>query len=300
MSSSAIAAEAPYDGSRIAQTLASFRAASGLDLAFGGPVRGDGSIMDIIATCGAKGSALRGLRIFSGEGLGGKTLQTLQPGAVDHYYTARGITHRYDTVVRQEQLETVAALPILVDRTPRMLIYLASRSRIGLGPVWYDSLRPMIRALEREILIDDEVRNRLSRLAPAPTPPVTVRPAEPAARQDLTERREMAAELTSLAGQVADAEVRARLEAMVLRLTAAPGERSAALPAPAAPAVRLAAREIDVLRQVALGHSNREAADALGIVESTVKSYLKSATRKLNANNRVHAVRIAREAGLID
>ena len=46
--------------------------------------------------------------------------------------------------------------------------------------------------------------------------------------------------------------------------------------------------------------SDPGAAEALGIVESTVKSYLKSATRKLNANNRVHAVRMAREAGLID
>ncbi|MFI5622899.1 response regulator transcription factor [Nocardioides sp. NPDC051685] len=293
MSTSAIAPEAPYDGTRIAQTLASFRTASGLDLAFGGPVRGDGKAIDITATCGAKGVSLRGLRVVNGEGLGGKTLQTRQPGSVDHYYTARGITHLYDTAVAQEEIQTVAALPILVDRAPRMLIYLASRSRLGLGGVWFDALRPLIRTLEREILIDDEVRNRLSRLAPTPAP----RPAESSAKRDLAERREMAAELTDLAGQVIDPEVRRRLEAMVLRLTAEPGEKR---PAPLAPAVRLAAREIDVLRQVALGSSNREAAEALGIVESTVKSYLKSATRKLNANNRVHAVRMAREAGLIN
>ncbi|MEU0314158.1 helix-turn-helix transcriptional regulator [Nocardioides sp. NPDC006273] len=294
MSTTAIAPEAPYDGSRIAQTLASFRTASGLDLAFGGPVRGDGTAIDITATYGAKGASLRGLRVVNGEGLGGKTLQTRQPGSVDHYYTARGITHLYDTAVAQEQIQTVAALPIMIDRAPRMLIYLASRSRLGLGGVWFDSLRPLIRTLEREILIDDEVRNRLSRLATAPAPVRT--PAEKAAKHDLAERREMAAELTDLAGQVIDPEVRSRLEAMVRRLTAAPGEAPARL----APAVRLAAREVDVLRQVALGNSNREAAEALGIVESTVKSYLKSATRKLNANNRVHAVRMAREAGLID
>ncbi|MFD7074368.1 response regulator transcription factor [Nocardioides sp. NPDC057577] len=294
MSTTAIAPEAPYDGSRIAQTLASFRSASGLDLAFGGPVRGDGTAIDITATCGAKGVSLRGLRVVNGEGLGGKTLQTRQPGSVDHYYTARGITHLYDTAVAQEQIQTVAALPILVDRAPRMLIYLASRSRLGLGGVWFDSLRPLIRTLEREILIDDEVRNRLSRLAPPPTRAPS--PVEAAANRDLAERREMAAELTDLAGQVIDPEVRSRLEAMVRRLTAAPGEK----PTQLAPAVHLAAREVDVLRQVALGNSNREAAEALGIVESTVKSYLKSATRKLNANNRVHAVRMAREAGLID
>jgi LuxR family transcriptional regulator, regulator of acetate metabolism len=295
MSTSTLAAEAPYDGTRIAQTLASFRAASGLDLAFGGPVRGDGTAIDITSTCGAKGVSLRGLRVLNGEGLGGKTLQTRQPGSVDHYYTARGITHLYDTAVAQEQIQTVAALPILVDRTPRMLIYLASRSRLGLGGVWFDALRPLIRTLEREILIDDEVRNRLSRLAPAPGPAPS--PVDAATKRDLAERREMAAELTDLAGQVMDPDVRSRLEAMVQRLAGSPGESK---PAQLAPVVRLAAREVDVLRQVALGSSNREAAEALGIVESTVKSYLKSATRKLNANNRVHAVRMAREAGLID
>ncbi|MGH3352506.1 MAG: response regulator transcription factor [Nocardioides sp.] len=295
MSTIGISAEAPYDGSRIGQTLASFRAASGLDLAFGGPVRADGTAIDITATCGAKGGALRGLRVVSGQGLGGKTLQTRQPGAVDNYYTARGITHLYDTVVRQEHLETVAALPILVGRTPRMLVYLGSRSQRGLGTVWFDALRPLVRALEREILIDDEVRSRLSRLAPAPAP--SANPSEPVARRDRAERQEMADELTDLAGLVIDPSVRSRLEAMVLRLTGAAGESG---PAQLAPVVRLASRELDVLRQVALGNSNREAAESLGIVESTVKSYLKSATRKLNANNRVHAVRLAREAGLID
>ncbi|TQL68572.1 regulatory LuxR family protein [Nocardioides albertanoniae] len=295
MSSTAIAAEAPYDGARIAQTLASFRTSSGLDLAFGGPVRSDGTVIDITATCGARGTALRGLRVVNGQGLGGKTLQTRQPGAVDHYYSARGITHLYDTAVAQEQLQTVAALPILVDRTPRMLVYLASRSRLGLGTVWYDSLRPLIRALEREILIDDAVRARLSRLAPTPAPAPPAQDA--AAKRDRAERQEIAVELTDLASQVVDPDVRSRLEAMVLRLTGAAGE---AKPSQLAPPVRLAAREVDVLRQVALGNSNREAAEALGIVESTVKSYLKSATRKLSANNRVHAVRIAREAGLID
>ena len=82
MSTAAIAPEAPYDGSRIAQTLASFRTASGLDLAFGGPVRGDGTAIDITATCGAKGASLRGLRVVNGEGLGGKTLQTPAPAGL--------------------------------------------------------------------------------------------------------------------------------------------------------------------------------------------------------------------------
>ena len=292
----AMTAESPYSGSRMAQTLAAFRSASGLDVAFGGAVRADGSALDITATCGAKGGSLQGLRIMTGQGLGGKALQTLQPGAVDHYYTARGITHHYDAAVRQEQIETVAALPIVVDRVPRMVVYLASRAQLGLGAVWFDGLRPLIRSLERQIMVDDEVRLRLSRLLPdlrIPSQPKAIVPVA-----GLADRHELVAELVDHAGVVTDPAVRRRLEGLVQRVTGSPVVGLA--PAPATPTIHLAARELDVLGQVALGRSNREAAEALGIVESTAKSYLKSATRKLGANNRVHAVCLAREAGLID
>lgn len=279
----ATTSEAPYDGARMARTLASFRTASGLELAFGGPVR-SGTVLDITATCGAKRGSLQGLRIHSGQGLGGKAIQTMQPGAVDHYYTARGITHHYDTPVRQEEIQTVAALPIVVDRVPRMVVYLASRSQMGLGGVWFDALRPLVRTLERQIMVEDEVRARLSRLAPV---------VPPAASPDC---RELLDELVDLAGLVTDVAVRRRLERLARKVG---GEAAPALE-PTLPRPQLAAREIDVLGQIALGLSNRAAAEALGIVESTAKSYLKSAMRKLGADNRVHAVRLAREAGLVD
>lgn len=294
----AMTGEAPYEGARMAQTLASFRTASGLDVAFGGAVRMDASALDITATCGARASSLKGLRILNGQGLGGKALQTLQPGAVDHYYSARGITHHYDAAVRQEQIQTVVALPIVVDRVPRMVIYLASRAQLGLGAVWFDGLRPLIRSLERQIMVDDEVRARLARLVPEIRLP---QPKSIVSVAGLADRHELVAELVDLAGAVTDPVVRRRLEGLVQRVAGTSGAAPAPAPsAPSVPAVHLAARELDVLAQVALGRSNREAADALGIVESTAKSYLKSATRKLGANNRVHAVRLAREAGLID
>ena len=88
----------------------------------------------------------------------------------------------------------------------RARIGLGHHQRLGLGGVWFDALRPLIRTLEREILIDDEVRNRLSRLAPAPAPASRSAEAAATAKRDLAERREMAAELTDLAGQVIDGE----------------------------------------------------------------------------------------------
>jgi len=61
----------------------------------------------------------------------------------------------------------------------------------------------------------------------------------------------------------------------------------------------LTAREIDVLQSVNLGYSNAVIAQNLYISLSTVKTYVSSILRKLNAQNRVQALTHAKEIGLI-
>jgi DNA-binding NarL/FixJ family response regulator len=62
----------------------------------------------------------------------------------------------------------------------------------------------------------------------------------------------------------------------------------------------LSAREIEILRNVARGRSNKIIGDELGISEYTVKNHLKSILSKLNADDRTHAVTIALRRGYID
>lgn len=62
----------------------------------------------------------------------------------------------------------------------------------------------------------------------------------------------------------------------------------------------LSAREIEVLRCVALGNANREVAAQLGITEETVKAHMKSVLAKLSAKDRTHAVTIALRRGFIE
>jgi len=62
----------------------------------------------------------------------------------------------------------------------------------------------------------------------------------------------------------------------------------------------LSAREIEVLRIVAAGHSNKIVADRLFISQDTVKGHLKSVFAKLQANDRTHAVMIAMKRGFLD
>jgi DNA-binding NarL/FixJ family response regulator len=59
-------------------------------------------------------------------------------------------------------------------------------------------------------------------------------------------------------------------------------------------------REIEVLRRIARGTSNKIIADQLAISEATVKSHVKSILSKLQANDRTHAVTIALKRGFIE
>ena len=63
---------------------------------------------------------------------------------------------------------------------------------------------------------------------------------------------------------------------------------------------RLSGREVDVLRCVAAGCSNKIVADNLTISEDTVKGHMKSIMSKLQANDRTHAVLIAMRRGFFD
>ena len=61
----------------------------------------------------------------------------------------------------------------------------------------------------------------------------------------------------------------------------------------------LSAREIDVLHSISHGLSNAAIATNLYISVSTVKTHVSSILRKLDADNRVQALSIARERGLL-
>jgi DNA-binding NarL/FixJ family response regulator len=57
--------------------------------------------------------------------------------------------------------------------------------------------------------------------------------------------------------------------------------------------------EINVLRLIAAGNSNKHIADQLGITEDTVKGRVRNLLSKLGANDRTHAVTIGLKRGII-
>ena len=67
----------------------------------------------------------------------------------------------------------------------------------------------------------------------------------------------------------------------------------------AAPSEDPTPREIEVLRQLALGRSNKEIADALSIGDETVKTHVGNVFSKLQVENRAQAIVQALKRGLV-
>lgn len=80
------------------------------------------------------------------------------------------------------------------------------------------------------------------------------------------------------------------------------GRKGRPLPASAQTATgdeELSGREIEVLRLLAAGASNRDIADTLVLAEGTVKNHVSNILSKLHAENRTQAANLAREKKII-
>ncbi len=79
----------------------------------------------------------------------------------------------------------------------------------------------------------------------------------------------------------------------------ATSEPLASIPPGVTALASLSPRELDILRGIARGASNKEIAREHGIAETTVKIHVQHILRKLNVSSRVHAAVIASENGLL-
>jgi DNA-binding NarL/FixJ family response regulator len=62
----------------------------------------------------------------------------------------------------------------------------------------------------------------------------------------------------------------------------------------------LTSRELSVVKLIALGKPNRDIGHTLNVSEDTIKARIKSILAKLGANDRAHAVTLARDRGFLD
>ncbi|MCH0542694.1 helix-turn-helix transcriptional regulator [Streptomyces sp. MUM 203J] len=284
------------DAAELRAALLRLRGATGLPVAFGGMLDdGPGQALRIGELSGTSSEVLRGLAIGAGSGLGGRSMALARPCAVPDYPEARYISHEYDTPVAVEGLRSVLAVPVVVRRRVRAVLYGALRRPQPLGDRVLDAAVATARDLEQTLAVRDEARRLRSGTAGVAEP----RGATPGEAASWETVREAHAELRALAPRIPDPALRAELLAVCGRLVAAGASPVAGGAPEGGTQVALAPRELDVLAAVATGATNLEAARRLGVRPETVKAYLRSAMRRLGAHTRLEAVVAARRAGLL-
>lgn len=298
------------DAVEMRAALVRLRRGTGLPVAFGGlmtggTVTGGTGSVRIGELSGAVTGALRGLAIATGNGLGGKALALSRPCAVTDYPVSRHISHEYDAAVAAEGLLSVLAVPVVVRRRVRGVLYGALRTAQPLGDRTLGEAVAAARDVEQALVIRDEARALLAAVggagasgsgaggaAGSVTGALAGSAAAAAGAAAWEEVREAHGALRALAPRVVDPALREELLAVCGRLA------SATAP-PRVRDVGLAPREVDVLACVATGATNAATAERLGLRPETVKGYLRSAMRKLGAHTRLEAVVAARRAGLL-
>ncbi|MFF4471612.1 LuxR C-terminal-related transcriptional regulator [Streptomyces sp. NPDC001599] len=272
------------DAAQIRSALVRLRRTTGLPVAFGGLVESGRRQVRISELNGTATTALSALAVTAGNGLGGRAVALSRPCAVTDYSVSRQISHEYDLPVAAEGLRSVLAVPVVVRRRVRGVLYGALRTAQPLGDRTLSAAVAVARDAEQALVLRDEADELLAAAAPAPGAPAPGAAGGAAWEQV----REAHAALRALAPRIADPALRDEL----LRACGLLVAGSSPVPGP-----RLAPREVDVLACVAAGATNGAAAERLGVGPETVKSYLRSAMRKLGARTRTEAVASARRTG---
>ncbi|WP_239588417.1 helix-turn-helix transcriptional regulator [Gordonia hydrophobica] len=268
-------------GRHLRRPLERLRRHTGASLAFAGrviPGRDTDDAIELSYFDGDLVGPLRGIRLDSGHGLGGRVLTSRRATALRDYFESPLITHTYDAVIRAEQLYSIVAAPIIVGRKQIGVLYAARRSRHDQIDAALDAAADEARAVEQQLTVSEVLGMRTE-----------------------DEEMELAAwrsrvqdsytKLRGLADSVDDPSVRAQMLEIAAELAGqAPDDQVA---------VHLTGREQDVLDLLGAGLTNPAIADRLGIGLHTVKGHVKSLLVKLDASSRFEAVVNARRVRLI-
>ena len=264
----------------IQDAVTEFSRATGFPLAFGGYE--SHGITTVTALSGTHGLTLQGLRVANRRGLGGKAMVEHRPRFTRDYMSSRQISHDYDVEIGAEDIVMLVAVPVVVDGETRAVLYGGTREKLPRTSSFLRAAAGVSHALAEEILSEDD----RVQLAPAATVSNLPGPLLEELRSSHAEIRRIAAETTDPSHAHAC-------------LRSNPPRRYRPRSAPPRTTFISPHRELDVLTHAALGSTNAEIGVMLGIAESTVKSYLKTAMGKLEASTRHAAVATARSFGLI-
>lgn len=277
----------------------------GAELGFVGLVKGD-DLLEISGVYGGRAGSLDALEVGRGRGLGGKVLALGEPASVVDYTAADSITHEYDKEIDQEGLQAMLCLPLVSNEGLLGVAYVSDRTPKVYSDAMIDRVVTSVESAKIAIAMADRSR-QLTEAALEVDRQHTVEVLDASVRDHL-------AEILSTARSIAsDPASSAELVAQASSIIATAGNASSLFDDSASELLRspvvehqpvtsfgLSPRELQVVRAAARGRSNPEIAEELFLARGTVKAYMETALRKLGARNRVEAVMIAAQAGLLE
>ncbi|WP_165164868.1 acetate metabolism transcriptional regulator RamA [Corynebacterium qintianiae] len=266
----------------IRAALTALKTATGIPVAMYGTLLADNRIQ-ITQWIGLRTPALQNLVIEPGAGVGGRVVTTRRAVGISDYTRANVISHEYDRQIQDEGLHSVVAVPVIVQREIRGVLYVGVHSPVRLGDKVIEEVTMTARCLEQDLAVNGAMRQ-------AEGGKGAVKSGRVMNSAEWEQVRSTHSKLRMLANRVPDEELRKELEHLCDQMVS---------PVRIKQTTKLSARELDVLSCVALGHTNVEAAEEMGIGAETVKSYLRSVMRKLGAHTRYEAVNAARRIGAL-
>lgn len=240
--------------------------------------------LQITQWVGLRTLALQNLIMEPGTGVGGRVVSTRRPVGVSDYTRANIISHENDQAMQDEGLHSLLAVPVIVRREIRGVLYVGVHSPVRLGDKVIEEVTMTARCLEQDFAVNSALRQFEASVPATPRSNRSMNGAE------WEQVRSTHSKLRMLANRVDDERMRKEIEVLCEQMVS---------PVRVKQSTRLSARELDVLSCVALGHTNVEAAEEMGIGAETVKSYLRSVMRKLGAHTRYEAVNAARRIGAL-
>ncbi len=270
------------DEEAVRAALSSLKNATGIPVTMYGTLLADNRLQ-ITQWVGLRTPALQNLIIDAGVGVGGRVVSTRRAVGVTDYARANTISHENDRAMQDEGLHSVVAVPVIVQREIRGVLYVGVHSPVRLGDKVIEEVTMTARSLEQDLAVNSAMR-RADGAKGAAARGNVMNGAE------WEQIRSTHSKLRMLANRVEDDDVRRELEMLCDQMVS---------PVRVKQSTKLSARELDVLSCVALGHTNIEAAEEMGIGAETVKSYLRSVMRKLGAHTRYEAVNAARRIGAL-
>ncbi|APT89489.1 LuxR family transcriptional regulator [Corynebacterium frankenforstense DSM 45800] len=270
------------DDEAVRVALTSLRNATGIPVAMYATLLPDNRLQ-ITQWLGLRTPALHNLVIPPGVGVGGRVVASRRPVGVSDYARATIISHENDKIIQDEGLYSLVAVPVIVRREIRGCLYVGVHSPVRLGDKVIEEVTMTARTLEQDLAINSAMRTAAG-----------VKSGGKAGRvmngAEWEQIRSTHSKLRMLTNRITDEALRRELEVLCDQMVS---------PVHVKQTTKLSARELDVLSCVALGHTNVEAAEEMGIGAETVKSYLRSVMRKLGAHTRYEAVNAARRIGAL-